>query len=102
MGQILSMPGLSDAGTVRHTLREANTPALLLRRAIIGVSMIGMASMAVIALFQGGLIRHLPDPPIKGFDSDRVNTFTIWESKKAIEQLLRPSRAPSRPGRPAG
>jgi uncharacterized membrane protein len=40
---------------------------------VIGASLLGMASMAVIALFQAGLIRHLPDPPLKGFDSDRVN-----------------------------
>lgn len=45
----------------------------MLRRAIIGASLIGMACMGIIALFQGGLIKHLPDPPIMGFDSDKVN-----------------------------
>ena len=74
MGQILNLPGIPAPDTLRKTLRETDTPELLLRRAIIGVSVVGMASMAIIALFQGGLIKHLPDPPIKGFDSDKVNS----------------------------
>jgi uncharacterized membrane protein len=73
MGQILNFRGIAEPETLRRTLRDMNTPELLLRRAVIGASLLGMASMAVIALFQSGLIRHLPDPPLKGFDSDRVN-----------------------------
>lgn len=30
--------------------------------------------MAAVSLLQSGLVKHLPDPPIKGFDSDRVNS----------------------------
>lgn len=74
MGQIVKLPGMADPETLRHTLRDTNAPELLLRRAIIGASLVGMASMAIIALFQGGFIKHLPDPPIKGFDSDKVNS----------------------------
>lgn len=43
------------------------------RRAIIGLSLVGAASMAAVSLLQTGMIRHLPDPPIKGFNSDKVN-----------------------------
>lgn len=32
-----------------------------------------MASMAAAMLYQTGIVKHLPDPPIPSFDSDRVN-----------------------------
>ncbi|MGI8550938.1 MAG: vitamin K epoxide reductase family protein [Dehalococcoidia bacterium] len=43
------------------------------RRAVAGLSLLGMASMAAITLRQMGIVTHLPDPPLKGFDSDKVN-----------------------------
>jgi uncharacterized membrane protein len=43
------------------------------RRTIIGLSLVGMASMAAVTLFQTGLLSHLPDPPLPGFHSDAVN-----------------------------
>lgn len=43
------------------------------RAAVLAASTFGMASMAATALRQLGVIRHLPDPPLRGFDSDRVN-----------------------------
>jgi uncharacterized membrane protein len=36
-----------------------------------------MASMAAVTLYQMGLIRHLPDPPLHRFDSDQVNASDI-------------------------
>ncbi len=42
------------------------------RRGVIGASVVGMASMTAVTLLQTGLIKHLPDPPIKGFNSDQV------------------------------
>lgn len=49
-------------------------PGILLRRALIGTSLIGMATMGIVTLFQSGAIRHLPDPPLEGMDSDGVNS----------------------------
>ncbi|HEY3082613.1 MAG TPA: vitamin K epoxide reductase family protein [Chloroflexota bacterium] len=43
------------------------------RRGIVLLSLGGMASMVPVALLQAGVVRHLPDPPAPGFDSDRVN-----------------------------
>jgi uncharacterized membrane protein len=40
------------------------------RRAIAVVASLGLADALAIALFQVGVVRHLPDPP--GFDSDGV------------------------------
>lgn len=63
---------------LRRDLREADDePGILLRRAIVGTSLIGIACMAVTTLFQTGMIRHLADPPIEGFDSDKVNSSDL-------------------------
>lgn len=43
------------------------------RRWTIGLSLAGMASMAAVSLLQTGVVKHLPDPPLPGFDSDKVN-----------------------------
>ncbi|MGH2347392.1 MAG: vitamin K epoxide reductase family protein [Chloroflexota bacterium] len=43
------------------------------RRAQVGASLAAMGALAVIALYQMGLIAHLPDPPLPGFDADKVH-----------------------------
>lgn len=43
------------------------------RRWTIGLSLAGMASMAAVPLLQTGVVKHLPDPPLPGFNSDKVN-----------------------------
>lgn len=74
MPALMRIPGGAPAAVVRATLRDSDTPEVRLRRAVIGASLIGMAAMGVVALFQGGLIRHLKDPPLKDFRSDAVNS----------------------------
>jgi uncharacterized membrane protein len=59
---------------LRRDLREGDGADLRRRRAIVACSLVSAASMAVVSLLQMGLVRHLPDPPVPGFDSDRVNT----------------------------
>lgn len=39
---------------------------------IAGLSAIGAANMTVISLRQLGIVHHLPDPPLHGFDSNAV------------------------------
>ncbi|MGI9107856.1 MAG: vitamin K epoxide reductase family protein, partial [Pyrinomonadaceae bacterium] len=58
---------------LRRELQHGETDDLRRRRAIIGLSLIGMASMAAVSLLQTGIVKHLPDPPLKSFDSDKVN-----------------------------
>ncbi len=58
----------------RRELQQGDTDDLWRRRAIIGLSLVGVGAMAAVSLFQTGVIKHLPDPPIKGFDSDKVNS----------------------------
>jgi uncharacterized membrane protein len=58
---------------LRQDLQQNDSDDLRRRRAIICLSLIGMGSMAAVTLLQTGVVNHLPDPPISGFDSDRVN-----------------------------
>ncbi|HXG68769.1 MAG TPA: vitamin K epoxide reductase family protein [Blastocatellia bacterium] len=76
--------GRSLANTISHLgpqqlrkdLQQGETDDLWRRRAVIGLSLIGMASMTAVSLLQTGIIKHLPDPPLASFDSDKVNSST--------------------------
>jgi uncharacterized membrane protein len=59
---------------LRRELQEANVPDLQNRRGVIVASLAGIASMTAVTLLQTGIIKHLPDPPVGNFDSDRVNS----------------------------
>lgn len=59
---------------LRRELLSAETEDLKFRRAIIGLSLFGIGAMTAVSLFQTGIVRHLPDPPIDSFDSDKVNS----------------------------
>lgn len=55
------------------------------RRTIVGLSFTAAECMQLVGLYQMGLIRHLPDPPLSGFDSDKVDA-----SEEAYEKLSMP------------
>lgn len=67
-----------DAGLkpaeLRSQLQESSNADMRRRRAIVGLSLFGMANMAGVSLLQTGVIKHLPDPPSNNFDSDKVNS----------------------------
>lgn len=54
-------------------LREGSGEFLERRRKIARLALLAAGSMGVISLYQIGVIKHLPDPPLPGFDSDRVD-----------------------------
>ena len=59
---------------LRRELQESVNSDLNVRRAVIGLSLVGIAAMTAVTLFQTGVVKHLPDPPIEGFNSDKVNS----------------------------
>ncbi len=59
---------------LRAELQQNHDNDLRRRRAIVGLSLIGMAALGTVSLFQTGILKHLPDPPLPGFDSDKVNS----------------------------
>ena len=54
-------------------LREGQSPELTNRRWIIGLSLLGAAAGQIVTLYQTGIIKRLPDPPIPYVDSNKVN-----------------------------
>lgn len=62
-----------QARRLSRELREDSGGFLESRRAIVGLSLFSAGLMGLIALYQIGIIRRVPDPPLPGFDSDRVN-----------------------------
>jgi uncharacterized membrane protein len=71
------MTGVDQARQLRRDWQRGSTTDVKLRRGIIGASLTGMASMVPVTMLQTGLIRHLPDPPLKGFHSDAANSSLI-------------------------
>jgi uncharacterized membrane protein len=59
--------------TLSRELRLGSDQFLQLRRKTLGLSLVAAGSMAVISLYQMGLIRHLPEPPLAGLDADKVD-----------------------------
>lgn len=61
---------------LERLIRHDDSRTMRCRRAIVGVSLVGIASMAIVSLLQTGIVRHLPDPPTDEphFDTDKVNT----------------------------
>lgn len=66
--------GTGKPEQLRRELQEGKSDDLRRRRAIIGLSLLGAAAMTAVSLFQTGVVKHLPDPPIDSFDSDKVNS----------------------------
>ncbi|MDX2137386.1 MAG: vitamin K epoxide reductase family protein [Chloroflexota bacterium] len=56
-----------------HELRNETTPDLTRRRWIVGLSIVGAMAAKLVSLYQVGILRNLPDPPIEVFDSARVD-----------------------------
>lgn len=58
---------------LREDARDDRTPHMRRRRGTVAVSLVGIAGMALTTMLQMGMVRRLPDPPIRRFDTKRVN-----------------------------
>lgn len=56
-----------------ETLRQGSGDYLQQRRAVVSLSLIAGAAMGLITLYQMGIIRHLPEPPLPGLNADEVD-----------------------------
>ncbi len=61
------------AEAVSDALRREDSAALTGRRRVFGLALGAAASLGVVGLYQSGIVRHLPDPPLRWFDSDKVD-----------------------------
>ncbi|MGK7389267.1 MAG: vitamin K epoxide reductase family protein [Candidatus Cyclobacteriaceae bacterium M2_1C_046] len=58
---------------IKEELRKENNPNLKIKKKLAILASIGLLDFIIISLYQLGVIRKLPDVPIKGIDSNYVN-----------------------------
>lgn len=100
---------------LRTVIRNSASPEMRLRRAVVGASLVGIASMVPVVLFQTGILRRLPDPPVGNFNSNKVNSsstaygfggpdaplsLTSHAMNLILASLAAPNRARRRPWLP--
>ncbi|GAC1551506.1 MAG: hypothetical protein NVS2B2_01230 [Ktedonobacteraceae bacterium] len=54
-------------------LRLGSGKFLAQRRGIVGLEMVAIGAMSLITLYQMGIIKHLPEPPLPGLDADKID-----------------------------
>ena len=78
----------SDAERLSKELRQGSSEHLERRRKMVGLSMVSIGSMGLITLYQMGIIRHLPEPPLPKLNADKVDA-----AGEAFEKLAMPDAA---------
>jgi hypothetical protein len=63
---------MSRGSDVSRGLPGARCESAARRRGVAALSLLAAGSMGVVASFQLGLVRQLPDPPLPGFDPEKV------------------------------
>ena len=61
------------ASELSRELRRDSGDFLEERRGIVCASLTAIGCMGLIALYQMGVIKHLPEPPLPGLDADKVD-----------------------------
>jgi hypothetical protein len=63
----------SEPEELSEELRHGTGKFLRNRRGVVGLSLVAMGSMGLISLYQMGVIKHLPEPPLPYMDADKVD-----------------------------
>jgi hypothetical protein len=63
----------SDPDRLSHELRTSDDPIMRARRDVVALSLVSATCMGVIALYQIGRLKHLPEPPLPLLDADTVD-----------------------------
>jgi hypothetical protein len=69
-------------------LRLGSGDFLAQRRGVVALSLVAVGSMGLITLYQVGVIKHLPEPPLPGLNADKVDA-----SAEAYSRLSTPDGA---------
>jgi len=77
-----------EAEAVSDALRRGADRFLTHRRRSAAFTLLSIASLGVVAAYQNGVLRHLPEPPLPGLDADRVDA-----SGEAYQYLKTPDAA---------
>jgi hypothetical protein len=69
-------------------LRHGSRKSLRRRRSVFGLFLAASASISVIALYQLGILRRVPEPSLPGFDSDNITgsakAYSLLETPDAV------------------
>lgn len=112
-----ALSGDMEPRELQRRMQNDESRNMRLRRGAVMVSLAGIASMAIVSLYQTGRVRHLPDPPTRWphFHSDKVNaseeafgygmpdgpiTLVAHAVNLALASAGPPDRAKSRPWLP--
>ncbi len=82
------VPPPSGRGPAPSPARTASAGAARPKRRTAALSLASIGSLGVVAAYQNGLIRHLPEPPLPWLDADRVDA-----SGEAYQYLKTPDAA---------
>ncbi len=66
-------PRARRAEAVSDAMRRGGGQSLDRRRRVAGLALGAISCLIPVAAYQVGVLRHLPDPPIPGLDSDTVD-----------------------------
>jgi uncharacterized membrane protein len=69
-----AVPSKRAARKLSTDLRGSGDRSLRRRRTAMALTMTSAASMGVISLYQLGVLQHLPELPLPGFNSEKVNS----------------------------
>ncbi len=75
----------TDPGELSRELRHGSGEFIDRRRKAAGLALVSAGSMALISLYQMGVIDHLPEPPLPYLNADKVDA-----SGEAYEKLAMP------------
>jgi uncharacterized membrane protein len=74
MSQQIVESKVERARQLSHQWRQSSAGFLTERRATAALSAVALGAMTLIALYQLGILKHLPEPPLPGLDADRVDS----------------------------
>ncbi|HKO16651.1 MAG TPA: vitamin K epoxide reductase family protein [Gemmatimonadaceae bacterium] len=75
----------AEASALSRELRESDDASLRRRRGVVALSLVAAGAMGVIALYQMGITKHIPEPPLPKLDADTVDA-----SAEAYQMLETP------------
>ncbi len=61
------------AQVLSHELRTRRDPDLNRRRWVLGLSLVGVAAAKIVTLYQMGVVKRLPDLPVRPFNATKVD-----------------------------
>lgn len=79
---------MTSPAQLSRELREGHSEDLTRRRWMVGLSLLGVAMGQIVSLYQMGIVKHLPDPPVGPFDSDKVDASDYAYKRLATPDAL--------------